>query len=138
MRKLRNTFAGMCLAALPGMAWPHGDLDSMLDAVPGPNGGRVRAAGGYFLELLATPQRLSVFVTTVKGERPVSTQQAAGSALVVHEGGRRSVGLSPAGDNELRADGDFSGIGQASVAVVVTVPGSEPAAARFLPKSRHH
>jgi hypothetical protein len=97
----------------------------------GPNGGQMRDAGKYHLELVVKNSALTLYVTGAKDAK-VATRGAAGSATVLAGKNTSSVKLEPSGENAL-AGGGFQTVPDMKVVVSVTLPGQSPIQARFAP-----
>lgn len=98
----------------------------------GPNGGQVRDAGKYHLELIVKDTALTVYVSGSKDAK-VATKGAAGSATVLAGKNTSSVKLEPRGENALAGSGGFQPAPDMKVVVSVTLPGQSPVQARFTP-----
>jgi hypothetical protein len=98
----------------------------------GPNGGQVRDAGKYHLELVVKNTALTVYVTGAKDAK-VATQGATGGATVLAGKNTSSVKLEPSGANVLSGIGSFQAAADMKVVVSVTLPGQSPIQARFTP-----
>ena len=98
----------------------------------GPNGGQVRDAGKYHLELLVKDSALTVYVTGNKDAK-VATKGATGGATVLAGKTTSSVKLEPRGENALAGSGGFQPVPDMKVVVSVTLPGQTPVQARFTP-----
>jgi hypothetical protein len=97
----------------------------------GPNGGAVKDAGPYHMELVVKGADLSVFLTDSK-DSPVDLAGAAGNAIVLADKKQQSVALH-LGGNGLHGHGDFRPAKDLQVVVSVTLPGSKPVQAKFTP-----
>lgn len=98
----------------------------------GPNGGQVRDAGKYHLELVVKDTALTVYVIGGKDAK-VATKGATGSATVLAGKTTSSVKLEPRGENALAGSGSFQPLADMKVVVSVTLPGQAPVQARFTP-----
>lgn len=98
----------------------------------GPNGGQVRDAGKYHLELVVRDTALTVYVTGSKDAK-VATKGAAGSATVLAGKTSSSVKLEPSGENALAGSGSFQATPDMKVVVSVMLSGQSPLQARFTP-----
>jgi len=98
----------------------------------GPNGGQVRDAGKYHLELVVKDSALTVYVTGNKDAK-VATKGATGSATVLVGKNTSSVKLDPRGENALAGSGGFQPAPDMKVVASVTLPGQAPIQARFTP-----
>ena len=98
----------------------------------GPNGGQVKDAGKYHLELTVKDTALTVYVTGSKDAK-VATKDATGSATVLAGKVTSNVKLEPRGENTLAGGGGFQPTPDMKVVVSVTLPGQPPVQARFTP-----
>ena len=98
----------------------------------GPNGGQVKDAGKYHLELVVKDTALTVYVAGNKGVK-VATKGATSSATVLAAKNTSSVKLEPSSENALAGSGDFQSAPDMKVVVSVTLPGQAPIQARFTP-----
>lgn len=98
----------------------------------GPNGGQVRDAGKYHLELVVKDTALSVYVTGNKDAK-ITTKGATGTATVLAGKGTSNVKLEPSGENALAGSGGFQPAPDMKVVVSVTLSGQPPVQARFTP-----
>lgn len=98
----------------------------------GPNGGQVRDAGKYHVELVVKDSALTVYVTGNKDAK-VATKGASGNATVLAGKGTSNVKLEPSGENMLAGSGGFQPVSDMKVVVSVTLPGQAPIQARFTP-----
>ena len=76
--------------------------------ITGPNGGHIIDAGGgaQHWELVATGNELMLYVTD-NSEKPVDTTGGKADATVLVGGKTHTVTFEPAGDNTMKATGDF-------------------------------
>lgn len=98
----------------------------------GPNGGQVRDAGKYHLELVVKDTALTVYVIGNKDAK-VATKGATGTATVLASKATSSVKLEPRGENALAGSGGFQPAPDMKVVVSITLPGQAPIQARFTP-----
>ena len=98
----------------------------------GPNGGQVRDAGKYHLELVVKDATLTLYVTGGKDAK-VATKGASGGAIVLAGKGTSNVKLEPGGENRLAGSGSFQLAPDMKVVVSITLPGQPPIQARFTP-----
>ena len=98
----------------------------------GPNGGQLRDAGKYHLELTIKDTALTVYVTGSKDAK-VATKGASSSATVLVGKTTSSVKLEPSGENTLAGNGSFQPAPDMKVVVSITLPGQPPVQARFTP-----
>ena len=98
----------------------------------GSNGGQVRDAGKYHLELVIKNTSLTVYVTGSKDAK-IATKGATGTATVLAGKSTSNVKLEPGGENVLAGNGSFQPVPDMKVVVSVTLPGQPPVQARFTP-----
>lgn len=98
----------------------------------GPNGGQVRDAGKYHLELVVKDSALTVYVSGSKDAK-VATKGASGTATVLAGKTTSSVKLDPRGENALAGSGGFQPAPDMKVVVSVTLAGQPAVQARFTP-----
>jgi len=98
----------------------------------GPNGGQVKDAGKFHVELVVKGNALTAYVTGAKDVK-VSTKGASGSATVLSGKDTTSVRLEPAGENGLAGTGTFESAAGMKVVVSLTLAGQNPVQARFTP-----
>ena len=96
----------------------------------GPNGGQVKDAGKYHLELVVKDTALTVYVAGNK-DANVATKGATGTATVLAGKSTSNVKLEPRGENALAGRGSFQPAPDMKVVVSVTLPGQAPIQARF-------
>jgi len=100
----------------------------------GPNGGQVKDAGKYHLELVVKENVLTVYVTAKDAK--VATKGASGSATVLTGKNTASVKLEPSAENALAGSGKFDSAPDMKVVVSLTLPGQNPIQARFTPRAK--
>ena len=98
----------------------------------GPNGGQVKDAGKYHLELVVKDTSLTVYVTGSKDAK-IATKGATGTATVLAGKSTSNVKLEPGSENVLAGNGSFQPVPDMKVVVSVTLPGQPPVQARFTP-----
>lgn len=76
--------------------------NATLDAMAAPNGGMIRMAGSYHLELVLQASQARVYVTDHAG-KPLSTQGSSAELTLLGKT-RQQIRLQPAGGNLLRGD----------------------------------
>ena len=101
----------------------------------GPNGGQVKDAGKYHLELVVKETALTVYVAGNKDAK-VATKGATGTAAVLAGKSTSNVKLEPSGENALAGSGSFLPAPDMKVVVSVTLAGQPPIQARFTPLER--
>ena len=138
MKKIRFIPAiALALATATTSVQAHDD--AYLDTQQAPNGGQLRMAGVYHLELVvdkSTPQAADkpvvVYVTDHAGQK-VPTQGATGNATILAAKGKASVALVPDGDNRLKGTGRYASTADMKAIVQFTAKGQSPETARFTP-----
>jgi hypothetical protein len=98
----------------------------------GPNGGQIKDAGKYHLELVVKENALTVYVADAKHQKIV-TKGASGSATVLANKNTTNVKLEPSGENALAGSGRFESAPDMKIVVSLTLPGENPVQARFTP-----
>lgn len=129
----------LAAAALLAICTPpaHAHDDAYLATLKAPHGGQLRMAGPYHYELVTddpasgAAERVIVVHVTDHAGTPVATQGAQGVADVLANGGRGSVKLVSDGANRMKGAGRYEWTSGAEVVVSITMPGAEPAQARF-------
>ncbi|MFO1386122.1 MAG: hypothetical protein U1F55_08040 [Chitinivorax sp.] len=76
--------------------------NATLDAMSAPNGGMIRMAGSYHLELVLQSKQARVYVTDHAG-KPIATQGSSAELTLMGKT-RQQIRLQPAGGNLLRGD----------------------------------
>lgn len=139
-KTLRTLMIAVALAA-SGPALAHSD--EYLDGQPAPNGGQLRMAGPYHLELVAKPASaevqenpVKVYVTDHAGQ-PVSTEGGSGRAIIVSGKLKATVTLAPAGGNSLHGIAKYGADPDMIVVVSFTPAGGQAQQARFTPGKAH-
>ena len=138
MKKIRFIPAiALALATATTSVQAHDD--AYLDTQQAPNGGQLRMAGVYHLELVvdkSTPQAADkpvvVYVTDHAGQK-VPTQGATGNATILAAKGKASVALVPDGDNRLKGTGRYASTADMKAIVQFTAKGQSPETARLTP-----
>lgn len=141
MRRIR--FAAMSFVALVAAALAYAVLpvvgatvarahtDEHFDKMQTPNGGQVRMAGPYHLELVVGRGEVTLHVND-HADNPIAT--AEGSAKVIIRWSKRNryvVILNPVGGNVMHGTGEFK-LGKANdVSVLLALPGQDPQRAQF-------
>ena len=105
------------------------------EATTGPNGGQLKHAGKYHLELVVKDSALTVYVLGDKDAR-VATKGATGTATVLAGKDTSNVKLEPRGENALAGGGSFQPAPDMKVVVSVTLPGESAMQARFTPMDK--
>lgn len=95
---IRRWIGSTLLACLAGSAMAHND--SWFDSHPSPNGGQVRMAGPYHLELMPPGNEVVVYVTD-HGDTKIPTAGWNAHLITLTKGKKTRIQLKPAGDNKL-------------------------------------
>ncbi len=112
--------------------WAH--TNELLDAMPAPHGGQVRAAGPYHLELVAKEGELILHVTDHAWQE-MKTDGGEGKASIQQDktGAKITVKLEPSPQNLLTGRGEFQIKPETVIVVFVKMPGQEAYGAKFTP-----
>ncbi len=123
---------------LPAILFAYSVSASADGPAIGPNGGQVKDAGKYHLELIVKDSALTMYVAGSKNTK-VATKGATGTATVLVGKSTSNVKLEPSGENVLAGSGSFQPASDMKVVVSVTLPGQAPIQARFTPleKPKH-
>lgn len=107
----------------------HAHDNATLDAMASPNGGIVRMAGPYHMELVLQRNRAMLFVTD-HGGKAIATQ--GGNAELTLLGKQKlQIQLKSAGDNQLQGNSGALASGQYRAVVKLKLPGQEEQMAQF-------
>jgi len=146
MKKLARFGLGLALLASLGTpALAHDD--ATLDAMTTPNGGQLRMAGAYHLELVVvqdspTPRENPVTVyLTDHADQKLPAAGAKGKVTLLSGKQKTEISLSPAGDNKLSGKGSYASSPTLKAIVTITFPDGRTEQARFtplLPKVPNH
>jgi hypothetical protein len=138
MSSIGRMFLG-ALAALSLCSVALAHDDATLSTMKAPNGGQVKAAGPYHLELVvardgdALADRPVVVHDTGHDGTKIDTHGATASATLLSSKGRSTVPLSPAGGNTMKGMAKYASTQDLKAVVSLTMPGKEPQQARFEP-----
>jgi nitrogen fixation protein FixH len=97
----------------------------------GPNGGQLEHVAGVHAELLTDGNTITINVFD-EGNKPVSTNGFAASALVVRGSDREAVALTPSAENLLKGDAKKA-IAGAVITVTLKTAAGKTGQARFQP-----
>ena len=132
-------FTAVAFVLTIGAASVHAHDDAYLDTQQAPNGGQLRMAGAYHLELVvdkssaqAADKPVVVYVTDHAGQK-VPTQGTTGNATILAAKGKASVALVPDGDNRLKGTGNYASTPDMKAIISFTAKGQPPETARFTP-----
>ena len=102
--------------------------------VRGPHGGHIIDAGGgaQHWELVASGNQLMLYVTD-STEKPVDTKGGSAEAIVLVGGKRQKLEFTPAGENTMKAIGDFKATKGMKVIVKTKGVGGKSFQARLTP-----
>lgn len=139
---MKQTLISSLAVAAALMSFGNGAFahdDAALDKLSGPNGGQLRVAGTYHLELVvakdskeARDNPVTVYLTD-HGEKKVPATGATGTATILAAKSIITVPLTPAGDNKLTGIGKYASDPQMKVVVSVTFADMKTEQARFTP-----
>lgn len=126
----RYTFKTLTMvAALLCSGFGYAHDNATLDAMTSPNGGVVRMAGAYHMELVLKPKQALLFVTD-HGGKALATQ--GGSAELTLLGKQKTlIQLKAAAANQLQGNSDALVSGQYRAVVKLKLPGQEEQMAQF-------
>lgn len=129
----------LALALLTGATSVRAHDDAYLDTQHAPNGGQLRMAGIYHLELVVDPadtqvreKPVRVYVTDHAGQK-VPTADATGTATILAAKSKATISLVPDGDNRLKGTGRYASTPDMKAVVTITPKGQPPETARFTP-----
>lgn len=122
------TVASLGLGSLNAFA----HTDDMLAAMKAPNGGQLKMAGPFHLELVVKPGVVQVYVTD-HGDTKIASQGGRGSVTLLSGGKKTVLKLNPAGGNLLQGKGNFKVAPEMKAVVSVMMPGQPAQQARFEP-----
>lgn len=128
--KLLTILLAAAALAVAGPVSAHSD--DYLDTIVTPHGGQMRMAGNWHFELVVAPGTITVYITD-HADQPIATQGATGNATVLVGRERRTISLTPAGDNRLSGQGEFAMDAAMRVVLNITLPGQPAEQARFTP-----
>lgn len=137
--RLKSLVSGLALGLLgfAGLAHAHGD--DYLDTVKAPNGGQLRMAGPYHLELVlkkdannTQESSVAVFVTDHAGKN-IATQGAKATITLLSGKQKSSTELRPTAPNQLTGQANYTANAALKAIVSVQFPGQDPQQARFTP-----
>ena len=126
-----RTFAFILSVGLAGTAFAHSDSKW----IKGPQGGHIVDAGGgkQHWELVAARNELTLYVLDAD-EKPVKVVGSSATAGQVLVGDKTyNVNFTPAGDNVMKATGDFTAAKGMKVIVKTDQVGGESFQARLAP-----
>lgn len=132
-RRVLHVFRMACAIAIMSTATAAlAHPDWFLARLKPPNGGQLRNAGNFHLELVVSAGEIRLYVSDhFFNKFPTKTSSA--TALLVGGGKTLKVALAPGGDNLLRAAGVFPQDAQLRVAILLEANRYGPLAARFTP-----
>lgn len=130
MNRTMTAFLLGATLAVSMSAWAH--TDEYFDSIEAPHGGQLRMAGPYHLELVAKDGEITLHVADHMDNK-ISTDGGEGKATIQTGETRTHVGLHPAGDNMLKAAGDFPVTPDTVITVFIRLADQEAYAALFMP-----
>lgn len=132
---MSKSLATVVIAAALAVALPAAaHTEEYFDSVAAPNGGQMRMAGPYHLELVTKDKEISLYVAD-HGDNKINTGGGVGKASIqVGKGNpKSSIKLEPAGDNVLKGTGDFKVTPETTIITFIKLPDQEAQSARFMP-----
>ncbi len=130
MNKLVATFLAVVVLILSPHVWSH--TDEYFDSVEAPNGGQMRMAGPYHLEIVAKDKEVVLYVTDHANSK-INVEGGISKAIFQTGETKTTVKLEPACENMFKATGDFIVTPETKIVVFIRLPGQEAQAARFTP-----
>lgn len=134
---IQNLVRGLSLLAIAGLAHAHGD--DYLDTVKAPNGGQLRMAGPYHLELVvkkdataAQDSPIAVYLTDHAGTA-IPSQGVKASVTLLSGKQKTTAELRPASGNQLTGQAKYTANSALKAIVSVQFPGQAAEQARFTP-----
>lgn len=103
--------------------------NATLDAMAAPNGGMIRMAGSYHLELVLQASQVRVYVTDHAG-KPLPTQGSSAELTLLGKS-RQQIHLQPAGSNLLRGDTETLKESSYQAILRLRMPGQQEQLAQF-------
>lgn len=124
-------FSGL-IVLFAGSTWAHAHSAEVADAMKGPHGGQLVAAGHYHFELLAKDGELRLYVTD-HNNHEILARGGSGKANILDKDGNRvaSVKLVPVFANFMKGTGDFKITPETTISVFAVVENTQTNAARF-------
>lgn len=89
------------------------------------HGGLAKRMGEYNLELVVGPNQIVVYVHS-QNNRPLSTEAAVASILVMHDAGSKTIELLPAGENRLAAEWQAPAVEEIRAVLSLALYGKKP------------
>jgi hypothetical protein len=130
-KSLATVFITVTLAvSLPAAA----HTEEYFDSIAAPNGGQMRMAGPYHLELVTKDKEILLYVAD-HSDKKIGTEGGVGKASIQLGKGKpkSSIKLEPAGDNMLKGTGDFTVTPETTIVTFIKLPDQEAQSARFTP-----
>ena len=112
--------------------------DEYLDSHPSMslNGGQTHMAGPYHIEIVTTPEEITVFMTD-HGGNPIDVEIAHGSAIIMNaDDTKTTIELKPAGENFLKGSGEYTITETTNVWVSVKFPDEPAWRSKFTPLAK--
>lgn len=120
-----SSVVAMAVFALTSAAIAHED-----HPVEAKHGGYAIESGHHHLEVVAKDGSLEIYVDDEHG-KPEDVKDAKASAVVLSNGKKETVTLTPAGPNLLKGTGTFKATKGATVVLTLTMPDHKPEQARL-------
>jgi hypothetical protein len=96
----------------------------------GKYGGKVVESGHHHLEVVAKDGGLEIYVEGEDG-KPEDVSKAKATAVVLAEGKKHDVELTPAAGNLLKGSGSFKAAKGTTIVITLTMPDHKPEQARI-------
>ncbi|PTR14224.1 hypothetical protein C8R31_107119 [Nitrosospira sp. Nsp2] len=108
--------------------------EEYFDSIAAPNGGQMRMAGPYHLELVTKDNEIVLYVAD-HSDKKISSEGGVGKASIQVGKGKpkSSIKLEPAGGNMLKGTGDFTVTPETIIITFIKLPDQEAQSARFTP-----
>jgi hypothetical protein len=129
---VRRALALLALSAALAAQQAAAHPDWFLARIKPPNGGQIRNAGAFHMELVLKADEIRVYVSDHFFNK-FPTKNSSATAIVVSGEHMVKVTLAPGGDNLLIAKGAFAQDDNVRVGILLNAHRYPPQAARFTP-----
>ncbi len=130
---MNHSVACLVVGAMLALSSPAGaHTDEFFESVEAPHGGQLRMTGPFHMELVATDEDLTVYITD-HADNAISVDGGLAKATIETGSTRTQVHLHPVGNNMLKGSGTFSLTPSTVVIVFMKLPNQDGYAARFMP-----
>ena len=138
MKKIK-VLSALLVGLLVAIGSAHAHGNAHVDTDKAPNGGQVRVAGTYHVELVVVKTSkdvkdnpIMVYVTDQAGQK-ISTAGVTGTATVLSGKEKSLATLVPDGDNRLKGTAKYGSTPGMKAVISITLPGKPAEQARFTP-----